>query len=285
METTLYAPSSAAGPELYRPLPKPSAFQTFRTRYGTLLVTTINILIFLWLWQRAQGGPEPLISTRFIPAPMDILEKVAKTIGNGRLWKNGSFSLLTYVTGMSISIFIFVPVGILLGINPLVRSVSETYVWILYTTPTIALLPIITVLLGFGLEAKVLLVSLQTIPPILVNVIRGVGTVDPTLLKAGRLFGANTWQQLRKIIFPSMLPWVMTGLRIASRRGLMAVIIAEMFGSLRGLTNMLMLAMDQFDTATAFAAIAALMMIAIVFVNGLDWVETKATPWRQVLKI
>jgi ABC-type nitrate/sulfonate/bicarbonate transport system permease component len=272
-------------PPLERPLPKPTAIQAIWDRWGTTIITIINLSIFVYLWQLAQGSANPLIDTRWIPAPFDLWKAILKNIGNGQLVHHGIFSARTYLTGFGITIVAGTILGIALGLNPTVRSVAQTYVWIGYSSPMIALLPIITVVLGFGVTAKVVVVMLQTFWPMMINVLNGVGTVDPILMKAGRVFGAKRSQQFRKIIIPSILPWIMTGIRVSSRRGLSGVIIAEIFGSTRGLAYFIALNTDQRDSADAFVGILGLMLIAMVVINGLAWLEEKLTPWRQAVRL
>ena len=161
-----------------------------------------------------------------------------------------------------------------------IRQVAQTFVWIGYSTPTVAILPILTVILGMGLDAKVTLVALATFFPVAINILNGIATIDPVLLKAGRVFGANRWQLFTKITLPALLPWILTGLRIASRRGLTAVIVAELFGSTRGLGYMVRLEADRFQSAKSYAAIVMLCVIALILLNGLSWIEERATPWR-----
>ncbi len=272
-------------PPLERPLPKPKPIQAFWERWGATVVTIINLSIFIYLWQLVQGGANPLIDTRWIPAPLDLGKAILKNIGNGQLLHHGLFSARTYLTGFAITIVLGITLGIALGLDPTVRSVTQTYVWIGYSSPMIALLPIITVVLGFGVTAKVVVVMLQTFWPMMINVLNGVGTVDPVLLKAGRVFGANRSQQFRKIIIPSILPWIMTGIRVSSRRGLTGVIIAEIFGSTRGLAYFIALNTDQRDSADAFVGILGLMLISLVVINGLAWLEERVTPWRQAVRL
>ena len=286
METVLpKADNQVGAPAMYRPLPKPTPVQAFWERWGPTAITIINLSVFVYLWQLAQGGAEPLIDTRWIPAPLDLANSIIKNIQNGQLLHHGVFSARTYLTGFGITIVLGVTLGIFLGLNPTIRTVTQTYVWIGYSTPMIALLPIITVVLGFGVTAKVVVVALQTFWPIMINVLNGVGTVDPVLMKAGRLFGANPFQRFRKIIIPSILPWIMTGIRVSSRRGLTGVIIAEIFGSTRGLAYFIALNTDQRDSADAFTGILGLMLISLIMINGLAWLEEKVTPWRQAVRL
>jgi NitT/TauT family transport system permease protein len=149
----------------------------------------------------------------------------------------------------------------------------------------IAIQPIIIVILGFGNVSKVFLIFLMTFFPIMVNVLAGTATVDPVLIKAGRLFGADRRQLFTKIVVPFTLPWIMTGIRLASRRGLIAVIISEIFGSVRGLAYYIIRKAEVFESQKSFAAIFILMIISLIIINGMAWIEQKATPWRVAYKI
>lgn len=286
METTLEATGSQGiVPPLEQPLPKPTPLQAFWSRYGTLLVTITNVCLFVVLWQIIQGRPVPPIDTRWIPTPLSILNALVDTTLRGKMVDNTLFSALTYVLGFVVTIGLGIPVGVFLGLNKDVRTVAQTFVWIGYSTPTLAILPILTVIMGFGLDAKVTLVALATFFPVAINVLNGIATVDPVLLKAGRVFGANRWQLFRKVTLPALLPWILTGLRIASRRGLTAVIVAELFGSTKGLGYMVRLEADRFRSDKSYAAIVMLCVLALIFLNGLSWIEERSTPWRPKTKI
>ena len=272
-------------PVLERPMEETPPLKRFWERFGPTIITVINLGIFIFLWQTIQASDNPIIDTRYIPTPIDMFKSLWKNLRNGILIDHAIFSGTNYILGMGISIVVGIPLGIFLGLNPVVRSITQTYVWIGYSTPTIAIQPIIIVILGFGIESKVFLIVLMTFFPIMVQVLAGVATVDPVLLKAGRLFGANNRQLFSKIIVPFTLPWIMTGIRLASRRGLIAVIIAEIFGSVRGLAYYIIRKAEVFDSPASFAAIVILMVISLLIINGMAWLEQKATPWRVAYKI
>lgn len=286
METAMQATDSRMlVPPLEQPLPEPTRWQAFWTRFGTTVITIINLGLFFALWQALQGGAEPAINPRWIPAPLDVLSALITTTFKGRMLDNLLFSGTTYMLGFLITILLGIPVGVFLGLNKEVRKVAQTFVWIGYSTPTVAILPILTIILGMGLDAKVALVALATFFPVAINVLTGIATIDPVLLKAGRVFGANRWQLFQKVTVPALLPWILTGLRIASRRGLMALVIAELFGSNKGLAYMVRLEADRFQSDKSYAAIIMLMVLSLIFLNGLGWVEEKATPWRPTPKM
>jgi ABC-type nitrate/sulfonate/bicarbonate transport system permease component len=272
-------------PALERPMEEIPPIKRFWQRFGPSIVTVINLSIFVIIWQIIQAGDNPIIDTRFIPTPVDMFKSLWKNLLNGILIDHTIFSGTNYLVGMAISIGLGIPLGIFLGLNPVIRSITQTYVWMGYSTPTIAIQPIIIVILGFGIASKVFLIVLMTFFPIMVNVLAGVATVDPVLLKAGRLFGADKKQLFTKIIVPFTLPWIMTGIRLASRRGLIAVIVAEIFGSVRGLAYYIIRKAEVFESEKSFSAIVLLMVISLIVINGMAWIEQKATPWRVAYKI
>ncbi|OGO19455.1 MAG: hypothetical protein A2Z14_04215 [Chloroflexi bacterium RBG_16_48_8] len=271
-------------PPLERPLPVPTPLQAFWGRFGPTLITVINLSIFVNMWQIVQGSSDPLVNTRWIPAPLDIVDAIILNIKNGELIKHASFSGTNYLIGMAIAIVAGIILGILLGLNPIVRSVSQAYTWVGFCTPTVALLPILIILFGLGVISKIFLVVLMGFFPIMINVLNGVATIDPVLMKAARLFGANRGQLFRKITLPYILPWIMIGIRIAAERSLGGVIIAEIFGSSRGLAYMIAQETDKFNSAGSYTAIAALMAFSLIVLYGVDRVEQKTLSWREASK-
>src|SRR5574341_699467 len=285
METAMQAADKLLVPPLEQPLPEPTRLQAFWFRRGTLIITIINLSVFVALWQVIQGRPEPAVNTRWIPAPFSILEALFTTTFRGKMIEHFVFSGTNYMLGFLITIILGIPVGVFLGLNKHVRKITQTFVWIGWSTPTVAILPILTVILGFGMEAKIALVTLATFFPVAINVLTGISTVNPSLLKAGRVFGANRWQLFTKITLPSLLPWIMIGMQIASARGLSAVIISELFGSTRGLGYMVRLEADRFQSDKSYAAIVMLMVLSLIILNGGSWIEDRTTRWRATVKI
>jgi len=124
--------------------------QSFWERFGTTIITVVNLTIFATLWQTVQGGDTPLIDTRWIPAPLDILSSGIRLITTGTLWPHFIFSGANYLIGFGLTIVFGIPVGVLLGLNPTIRNVAQTFTWVGYSMPTIALLPI-----GYAAEKPV----------------------------------------------------------------------------------------------------------------------------------
>jgi ABC-type nitrate/sulfonate/bicarbonate transport system permease component len=115
----------------------------------------------------------------------------------------------------------------------------------------------------------------------LINTIAGVATVDPALLRVGRVLNATRMQLYTKIVIPYTLPFILTGLTQGMSRGLVALVVSEMLGSGRGLGYVIVRSVEEFNPAKVFAMLFMLIFIAMFMVNGMDFIERRAAPWRK----
>jgi NitT/TauT family transport system permease protein len=263
------------------PLPEASRFETIRERYGDLFLLIFDVGLFMVLWQVVQTGSKPIIDPRWIPAPSVIAQAFVENLMSGQLFKHAAFSFTNYGIGVAISILIGIPLGMFLGSTPTVRAILGTYVWAAYSTPIIAFQPVLIILFGFGMEAKVVLIAALSIFPILINTMTGVATVDQVLLKAGRLFGANRYQLFTKIVLPFTVPWIVAGVRLAAIRGLLAMLISELYGSTKGLGFMVIRAAETMDTPTSYSAIVVVVVFSVALQQVFTRIENRLSPWRQ----
>jgi len=267
------------------PLPEPTSWQKINQRFGGLIFLVVDLGLFTIAWQLVQSSAHPLVDPRWIPAPSQIVNAFMVNLANGQLYEHASFSLANYAVGMAFSIVVGIPVGLLLGSTPTMRAILGSYVWAAYSTPIIAVQPILIIIFGFGMTAKVVLITALSIFPILINTMTGVATTDSVLLKAGKLFGANRRQMFTKIILPFTLPWIVAGVRQAAIRGLIAMLISEIYGSTRGLGFMVIRASETMDTPTSYAAIAVVVVISVAIQLLFTDLEKRLAPWRQASEV
>jgi NitT/TauT family transport system permease protein len=147
-------------------------------------------------------------------------------------------------------------------------------------TPRIALLPLIILWAGLGLWAKVLVVFLSAFFPICMTTIGGVRTVSAAHLEVARSFGAGDAHIFRTIVFPSCLPFILAGLRVGVGRGLVGVIVAELYGASAGIGFLINLAGSMFQTDTVFVGIALLAGFGLLFNEILRRAERRVERWR-----
>ena len=271
-------PSSGSRQEAAAGWPRPRNDSVRRA-----LLTAVNIggFFLLWEWLVRQSGVSPI----FLPPPSTIFKAAAEMIGRGQLWGHLSYSAANFAIGFALSAVAGTVLGLLMGASRSVESILGPYVWALYATPRIALLPLLILWFGFGAESKILLIFLSAVMPILITSMDGVKTVDQALLRAARVFGATRTQIYTRVVLPFTLPFIMTGLRQGVGRGLIAMVVAEMFGSGRGVGFMIARSAAQLDTATTFALLLVLVVLSVGLVYMMTALERRVAPWREDVRV
>jgi NitT/TauT family transport system permease protein len=133
---------------------------------------------------------------------------------------------------------------------------------------------------GIGLTAHAAVVFIVVFFPVLINTFAGLTTTDPVLIEVIRSFNASKWQIFAKVRFPAAVPFIVTGLRLGVARGLVGVVVAEMFGSSAGVGFRILVSGQAFDTASLFVGILILALAGVVGVELLKLLERRLAPWR-----
>jgi len=262
-----------------RPIERPLGFEGFWARYGTAVTNIISFTIFFALWEYvARAG---MVSKLVLPRFTAIVDQTWELALNGELWKHMSFSAVNGAVGFLLAAATGIPFGLLLGASKTVDRILGPYIWAAFSTPRLALLPLITVTLGFGMASKVLLVFLGSFFVIVINTWAGVRTVEDSLVKAGRVFGANRLQIFTKIVVPYTLPFIVVGLRLGITRALVVNLVSEMIASSRGMGYVVMRAVDEFNPAKLWSMILLLVLISMTLVTAFRKMEAWVAPWRE----
>jgi ABC-type nitrate/sulfonate/bicarbonate transport system permease component len=124
-------------------------------------------------------------------------------------------------------------------------------------------------------------VLLFTIFPVLINTMRGVREVDPRLVEVARAFCSTEYRLWTDLVLPSALPFIMTGVRLAIGRALIAVIVAEFYTAISGLGYLIVSNAHAFHTARVFVPVVVLMTLGVATTGLLEMVEARISPWRQ----
>ncbi len=262
--------------------PQPFAVAAWR-RFGSTLVTIVNVGTFLALWQFAVASG--FVPRLFLPLPTDMVLATVDLAQSGQLWSNVEYSLVNFAVGFALSIAVGIPLGLLMGASRWVSTLLGPYVWALYATPRIALVPLFILWLGFSQQAKIVIIFLSGIMPILVSSMDGVKTVDQSLLKAARVFGASKRQLYTRVVLPFTVPFIMTGIRQGIGRALIGLLVSEFFGSSKGVGYVIERAGQQMDPATMFAMLAALVAFSVGAVYVMGTLERRIAPWREEVRV
>jgi len=248
----------------------------FHKNENTLLAVGA-MLAFLALWELLPdlGLANPF----FTSSPSRIVTAAGWLFAHG-FWNDILVSLGEFAIGMALAILFSIPLGLLLGWYRRTNAAFEPFVTMLNAMPRVALLPLIILWLGIGMASKVAAVFLGAFFPLIVNVMIGVKTVDETLLKCARSFGASDRQVFTTLALPTSVPFLVAGMRLALGRGLVGVVVGEMLASTAGVGHMMALASSTFQTDKMFVGLILLAGFGYGLTELLKRLEKRFESWR-----
>lgn len=207
------------------------------TSYGAL-ISTLVILAFFAAWEILPRLG--LFDATFTSQPSRVIAAGFEIVRGPDFLRDVSVSLSEFAIGFGAAIVVGVIAGLLLGTFPVLRGLLDPLIMAIYATPHLALLPIIVVWLGIGLESKIAVVFVGGVIPIMVNTMAGVRQVERSWVLATRSFCARKRDVFLKVILPASLPAVVIGIRLGLSRGVLGMVVAEMYQSQAGLGNEIM---------------------------------------------
>jgi sulfonate transport system permease protein len=211
-----------------------------------ILISTVTVLIFLAVWEVAPRLG--MADVTYISQPSRVLAASLEIVRSGVFFHDISVSLSEFAAGFALAIVIGVPLGLLLGRFPVLQYVLDPPIMAIYATPHLALLPIIVVWLGIGMQSKIAVAFIGGVIPILVNSMAGVREVERSWVTAAQSFCASEWDVFIKVIFPAALPNIIMGIRLGLSRAVLGVVVAEMYQSQAGIGNEIMRYGSEFRT-------------------------------------
>jgi NitT/TauT family transport system permease protein len=217
----------------------------------------------------------------FLAAPSQIMAAIYNLSLTGEMERHIAVSAAEFALGYVIASVIGIAIGF--GMASSVRFKQAMQPWIsgLYATPTIALAPLFILWLGIGIWSKVLVVIFLVLFPVTINTEAGLRTTSERLTEMLRSFGASPRQIFFKVSLPSALPFILAGLKLGIGRGLIGVVVAELFGSRAGLGRLISQAADAFNMPELFAGVVVLAVAGISMTAGFTWLEKRLVPWTK----
>jgi len=249
-----------------------------RRRRNALLrlgVRLASLVIVLVIWQLAAAHIDPVLFT----SPWAIGLAAIEMIRSGELWTYLWPSLVVLFYGLTISFVSGVLVGVLLARYWLLDMALGGYITFLYATPTVALVPIIVLWAGFDVAAKTIILVLFAFFPVVINTYQGVKNVDERLLEVGRSFRCNEGQLWLNIVLPSALPFIVTGLRLAVGRGLIGMVLADLYTAISGIGYLIVRSASTYQVDKMFVPVVTVGLLGVLLSAGLQFLERRVAPW------
>lgn len=238
-------------------------------------------LILAWQLVVVLADLRPLI----LPSPMAVAGQLVEVWQIGLLQKAFLATMFALGVGLAFGIVAGLLLGLLIGASPRADMAASPYMWGIFSTPDIALVPIVILWFGFGFTTKIGMVFLAVTVPLALSCKDGVRTVDDSLVRVASSFCSNRRDMFLKVIVPSTIPSIATGIRNGLSRGFVGVLVVEMTVGTSGLGREVMYAMRHFNTARMFVFIGVLVVIAVVLITVSKRLESYASRWREEVSL
>jgi NitT/TauT family transport system permease protein len=251
------------------------------------ILGSVAVMLFLATWEFMGGAwsaynPIPFlrINPMFMSAPSLIAQAAYGLFSSGEIYNDLYVSGIEFFWGYLLSIVVAIPFGIGVGWYKRMSYVFDPFINAMNATPRVALLPLIIIWLGIGILSKVGIIFLGAVFPMLINARDGVKTTPHNLLNAARSFGASEWRVFRSVVFPSTVPFMLTGLRLGVGRALVGVLVGELYAATAGIGFMITVAGATFQTDKVFVGILIFAITGVFLTAIIDRAERRFDKWR-----
>jgi NitT/TauT family transport system permease protein len=271
----LHVATPVVAPRVEPAAPPPSSAAPRRSYLAGVLSVAGGLVLWEFLSRVVVANP------LFLAAPSQIVSAIYGLARNGQLWQHASVSALEFAIGYVIASLLGIIAGLGMARSATVKQALQPWMVGLYATPTLALAPLFILWFGIGIWSKVLVVILLVFFPVAINTEAGLRTTSERLIEMLRSFGASERQIFFKVSLPSAVPFILAGLKIGIGRGLIAVVVAELFGSRAGLGRLISASADAFNMPELFAGVVVLALAGITLTAGFTWLEARLVPWTK----
>lgn len=241
------------------------------------LLRVSSVVVFLIVWEIFGRDVNPL----FLSYPTAIASACVQLLISGEFQRQALGSLEVYAVGLTVALVLGIFLGLLMGRYRLVEYLLDPFVYALDATPRVALIPLLLLWFGLGAPAKIAVVFLSGIFPVLMNTFSGVRSVSSSLVDVGRAYGAGEGKVFTKIIMPAALPFIMAGVRLAVGRALIGIITAEMFTAVTGLGALLIRYSSAFATDKFFVPVIFLALLGVILSAAVEALQKRLAPWKE----
>jgi NitT/TauT family transport system permease protein len=252
--------------------------RSFYEKYERAILGGVSVIVVLAVWQAFWSAGK--ISPLFFTGPSSVVNRFFEEWTKGRLKSDMVYSGTNFLIGVGAAIATGVVFGVIIGWYKRLAMIFEPFLTALYSTPRVALIPLILIWFGIGMWSKVFIVFINAFFPVLINTIGGVKAVDNDLLRAARAFCASDWQIFTTVVVPGAVPFILTGVRQAVSLGLIGVVVGEMFGGSEGIGYMVNYGGQTFQTDTVFLGVVIIALSGIILTWAAERLEKHFSRWR-----
>ena len=242
----------------------------------SVFLPLVSLVVVFGGWEIVGRSINPLL---FAP-PSEVLRQFGELLQTGELQDAAMGTVRALFLGYFLAVIVGIPFGIIMGAWTRFGDILQPYLYAIFATPRVVLVPLIVVWVGSGFEARLFLVFFWSMIAISVNTAQGVRHARPDLVEVARSFQATRLQMARHVLIPGAIPFVVSGLRIGAERAIVGVIIGEMFLQIVGLGGVITKGSQELLPAKMLCAVAVIAVLGTIIVTALDTVEKRFQDWK-----
>lgn len=242
----------------------------------------IGIVVFLGFWELMPALG--VVQAKYLPPASEVIAALATDLGLTAFWVAVGDTMLAWAIGLVIAVAAALVLGLVIGMSPFLRRFTNSTIEFLRPIPSVALIPLAVLLFGIKIESSLLLIVYACFWQVLIQVLYGVADVDNVAMQTARSYGFSYAQRVRDVVFPTMLPYLMTGIRLAASVALILAITAELLIGSPGLGKEIALAQSGGAISGMYALILATGFLGVA-INGVTRVvEKRVLSWHPSVR-
>ncbi|GAB2733030.1 ABC transporter permease [Sinomonas soli] len=253
-----------------------------RAGWTTPVLGFVGILAFLGVWELAPALG--IVQAQYLPPASEVLASLAQDLGLALFWKAVGDTMSAWALGLAIAVALATALGLLIGMSTFLRRATNSTIEFLRPIPSVGLIPLAVLLFGIKMESTLMLVVYASFWQVLIQVLYGVADVDAVAMNTAKSYGFSWWQRVRDVVFPTVLPYLMTGVRLAASVALILAITAELVIGSPGLGREIALAQSGGAISGMYALILATGLLGVVVNLAARWVERRVLSWHPSIR-
>ncbi|MET0521977.1 MAG: ABC transporter permease subunit [Jiangellaceae bacterium] len=247
-----------------------------------LWLGALGLLMFLLVWQLTSALG--LVDSQYLPYVTDVFARLLEELRDLAFWRRLGLTMTSWAIGLAVATVAAVVLGTVVGLVPFLRRATHTMVEFLRPIPSVALIPLAVLVFGLQMRAALVIIVYASFWQVFVQVIYGVADVDTVARDTARSFRLTRRERLRFLVLPTLLPYLLTGVRLAAAVALILAITAEMVIGNPGLGRMIELSRSAGDAVGLYALVVVTGFLGLLVNLVFRFIERRSLAWHQSVR-
>lgn len=260
----------------------PKRTRRARARRQRVLLGIVGVVAALAVWEIASRSG--LVDGRYLPPSTAVFLELFRELGAPAFWLAVGQTMRSWLIGLAITVVAGTIVGFVIGLSPFLRRFTASTIEFLRPIPSVALVPLAVLVFGVRVESAVLLIVYACFWQMLIQVLYGVTDIDPVAQSTARTYGLKWFAQVRYVVLPSTLPYLLTGFRLSATIALVLAITSELVIGVPGIGSQIALAQNGARVTTVYALTITSGLLGLLINLLLRLLETKVLSWHTSVR-